>query len=152
MSAGSYRSAVGPFGRLKGVARALDRALYALFSRWADADRHDADRRRYRGTTLTTSFDVYLARVYGLSWLVAALAGTATLLVLVALSPSVFAVAGAAVDRAVPVGVPAVPRGYVAVAVVLPVALTAKRLTVRLGGRYLGWAARARRTTVCSVS
>ncbi len=52
-----------------------DRALYALFARHADAGRHRTDRRRYRGTDLRTSFDVFLARAYGLSWLVPSLAG-----------------------------------------------------------------------------
>ncbi|USZ69219.1 hypothetical protein NGM10_05625 [Halorussus salilacus] len=38
----------------------LDRAVYALFSRHADRSRHDADRKRYRATDVTASFDVSL--------------------------------------------------------------------------------------------
>ncbi|MFB6194353.1 MAG: type II secretion system F family protein [Halobaculum sp.] len=50
---------------------ALDRTAYALFARHADGARHERDRRRYRGA----AFDVFLARVYGLSWLVAVAVG-----------------------------------------------------------------------------
>ncbi|PSP55346.1 hypothetical protein BRC82_06245 [Halobacteriales archaeon QS_1_67_19] len=35
------------------VLSVLDRALYALFSRHADSNRHDIDRKRYRATDVT---------------------------------------------------------------------------------------------------
>lgn len=46
----------------------FDRGLYALFSRHADSPRHDRDRRYFRGAALGLDFDMYLARVYALSW------------------------------------------------------------------------------------
>lgn len=49
----------------------LDRAVYALFARHADRDRHERTRRLFRG-----AFDVFLARVYGLSWLVGLAVGS----------------------------------------------------------------------------
>ncbi|UPM43579.1 type II secretion system F family protein [Halocatena salina] len=48
----------------------LDRGLYALFARNADRSRHDRDRQYYRGAALGVAFDRYMARVYGVSWLV----------------------------------------------------------------------------------
>ena len=57
--------------RPTGYTTPIDRVLYALFARHADDHRHVRDRKRYRGTDLRLSFDVYLARVYGLSWVVA---------------------------------------------------------------------------------
>jgi archaellum biogenesis protein FlaJ (TadC family) len=110
--------------------RALDRAAYALFSRRADDRRHDADRRRYRGTRLGVSFEVFLARLYATSWLVAALAAVGGGGLALATVP----------DTAFPVSRPqaAVVAGLLAAAVV-------KRAAVGLGGRYLGWRARARR-------
>jgi archaellum biogenesis protein FlaJ (TadC family) len=115
-----------------------DRALYALFARHADAGRHRTDRRRYRGTDMRTSFDVFLARAYGLSWLVGALAagvgwvGATVALRAVAL-PGPFAV--------VPASAAAVGAGVVA-------GLAAKRATVRTAGLYLRWVASARRTDI----
>jgi hypothetical protein len=54
----------------------VDRGLYALFSRHADRPAHERDRQRYRGAGLSTSFDVYLARVYGVAWAVAGVSAT----------------------------------------------------------------------------
>lgn len=65
-----------------------DRALYALFARHADADRHVRDRRRYRGTDLRASFAVYLARVYGCSWVAFCLLLVPTFAVAVAVPPA----------------------------------------------------------------
>ncbi|RRJ29185.1 type II secretion system F family protein [Halocatena pleomorpha] len=53
-----------------GVATLLDRGLYALFARNADRSRHDQDRLYYRGAAVGVAFDRYMARVYGVSWLV----------------------------------------------------------------------------------
>ncbi|WP_128477506.1 type II secretion system F family protein [Halorussus pelagicus] len=130
----------------------LDRALYALFSRHADRARHDADRKRYRATGVTTSFDVYLSRTYGLSWAVLGLLAAWTFVVVVALPDATLAAAADFLRRGVPgletVGVPAVSRTVVAAGVGLSVGLAGKRATVALGGRYLKWTASARRSNI----
>jgi len=117
----------------------LDRALYALFARQADRARHDPDRKRYRGTHLDASFDVYLARVYGASWL--AFAGVAAVAVAVgALLPK----ATAPLTNPSPLA----PTLTVAATVGVPAGFAAKRATVWAGGRYLGWRARVRRSDI----
>ncbi|PSP81172.1 hypothetical protein BRC88_02615 [Halobacteriales archaeon QS_4_69_225] len=130
---------------------ALDRGLYALFSRHADRPRHDRDRDRYRGAALRIGFDTYLARVYGASWLIGV--GVACLALSIALalpSTTLSAVArtvAAAVpglDRAPP---PAVPGLYTAV-VALGAGGAGKLVTVRAGGVYLRWRASARRSAI----
>ncbi|WP_336034931.1 type II secretion system F family protein [Halobacterium yunchengense] len=122
----------------------LDRALYALFARNADAGRHDADRKRYRACRLGVSFDVFLARVYGASWLafaaVAPLAAAAGALLLPASALGPLA-------RWSPLSAPVTA----AVAVGLPAGLAAKRATVLAGGRYLGLLARSRRSDIEST-
>ncbi|WP_129114720.1 type II secretion system F family protein [Halegenticoccus tardaugens] len=129
-----------------------DRALYALFARHADADRHAIDRRRYRGTDLRMSFDVYLARVYGLSWLAFfALLGPTFGLVF-AVQPETLAVIAAFLEAGVPVvdqvGVPAMPRTYAAVLAAGTVAYAGKRGVVRAGGAYLRWVTAARKADI----
>jgi archaellum biogenesis protein FlaJ (TadC family) len=130
-------------------ASSLDRVLYALFARHADDRRHVRDRKRYRGTDLRLSFDVYLARVYGLSWVVALLATLPTVVVLAALlvdAPPI------PVRSAIPwlgrFGVPLPSSTVVAAAAGLAVGGLAKAATVRIGGQYLRWLASARRTDV----
>ena len=124
-----------------GPAAVLDRALYALFARHADARRHDVDREYYRGTDVRASFGIYISRVYALSWGAFLLAFVATLAVALTVSPSVL---GGADGRAV--GGTAVP--YAAVAFALVVAAACKRLGVWFGGRYLRWVASARRSEI----
>jgi archaellum biogenesis protein FlaJ (TadC family) len=130
-----------------GTRAALDRVLYALFSQHSDERRHDADRRHYRGTAVTTSFDVYLARVYGLSWIAGLLLASVALFVLLALSPAVYDRAAATLARVVPY-VRSIPRVYVAGGGALLAGALGKRATVRLGGAYLRWSARARRSAI----
>ncbi|SFL00063.1 Archaellum biogenesis protein FlaJ, TadC family [Halogranum rubrum] len=129
-----------------------DRALYALFARHADTDRHTSDRRHYRGTDLRTSFDVYLARVYGVSWLAFAALVVPTFLLAVALPASTLAAVATFLESGVPVvdqlGVPAMPRVYAAVGVSFVVAALGKWTTVRLGGLHLRWRATARRSDI----
>jgi archaellum biogenesis protein FlaJ (TadC family) len=139
---------VAPAGRLS----VPDRALYALFSRHADRRRHDGDRTAYRGTDLHTSFEVYLARVYGGSWVVFA-GGVALAFVFVMTVPDrTFADLAGTVGRPLPFLegdlVVAVPRAYVAGVLSLVVGVAAKYATVRLGGRYLHWRASARRAEI----
>jgi len=130
------------------VLGAVDRALYALFSRHADAARHGAARRWYRGTSVTTSFDVYIARTYGLSWLAFALAAGWTLVLLTLGAPGAPPAAADAIARlAPPLAGVASPPIVVGVATA-GAGLGAKRATVWLGGAYLRWAARARRADI----
>jgi len=130
----------------------LDRALYALFSRHADSDRHDADRKHYRATGVTASFDVYLARTYGLSWVAFALVAAWAFVVVIALPEATLAAVADFLRRGVPVletvGVPALSRTSAAVGAGLGVGLAGKRAVVALGGRYLKWTASARRSNI----
>ncbi|MFB6146406.1 MAG: type II secretion system F family protein [Halobacteriaceae archaeon] len=119
----------------------FDRLAYALFSSRAERARHGGDRRRYRGTTMTTSFEVYLARVYGLSWLAFAAVAVGAVAVLRSAPVARTAVRDAA-SAAVGTGLPA---WVVTAAIAVGGGLLCKRGTVWLGGRYLGWRARARR-------
>ncbi|WP_435126953.1 type II secretion system F family protein [Halobaculum sp. D14] len=124
-----------------------DRALYALFARHADAGRHAVDRKRSRGAAMRTSFDVFLARTYGLSWLVCLAVATWLFVVLSAL-PAATLAAAADVVAATGVPVPAMPRLYATGAVAAGVALAAKRATIRLAGTYLRLRVSARRTGI----
>lgn len=130
----------------------LDRALYALFSRHADRDRHERDRRRYRGTDLRISFEVYLARVYGLSALAFVIAFAGSFAVAVALPAETLRTLGAAVHDGLPlieqVSPPSIPRLYGAAGLALLAGLVARRTTVLLGGRYLAWQARSRQADI----
>jgi archaellum biogenesis protein FlaJ (TadC family) len=115
----------------------LDRALYALFARHADHARHDRDRHRYRATDIRTSFDLYLARVYGLSWLGVAVAVLCVFVVAATVLPLPVVVRG--------VRVPAV---VVLLVSSLLVGTVAKRGVLALGRRYLSWQATARRENI----
>ena len=127
---------------------AVDRVLYALFSRHADAGRHGGARRWYRGTTVTTSFDLYLARVYGASWLALTAAGGLTVALLGVGAPGVAAAGARALGDAAPTLAGVASPGLVAVGTALVAGLLAKRATVWLGTAYLRWSARARRTAI----
>ncbi|WP_135826454.1 type II secretion system F family protein [Halorussus ruber] len=133
----------------------LDRALYALFSRHADASRHDGDRKHYRATGVTTSFDVYLSRTYGLSWLAFALVAGWTFVAVVALPDAALSALAGFLRRGVPgleaVGVPGVSRTTAAAGTALAVGFAGKRAIVALGGRYLKWSADARRSNIEST-
>ena len=123
---------------------AVDRALYALFARHADSDRHAAARKRYRGLRLRVSFDVYLARAYGLSWVVAG-AVAALLAPVVAVLPVPTlptSLLPASLSTAVSSG------DWIAPAVVAAVAAAAKRLTLVAAGTYLRARAATRRTRI----
>ncbi len=126
---------------MSGRLAAVDRALYALYSRHADKARHDRDRRRYRGTTVSVPFEVFLARVYGLSWPVGTLVGVFAF-------AAAFAVPAPVLAAARDLPLPAAPlSAWGALAGGLAF-LLAKHLTIRLGGRYLKWRAKARRTDI----
>ena len=130
---------------------ALDRGLYALFSRHADRPRHDRDRDRYRGAALRIGFDTYLARVYGASWLIGVGVACLALSVALALPSTTLSAVGRTVAAAVPgldrAPPPAVPGLYTAV-VALGAGGAGKFVTVRAGGVYLRWRASARRSAI----
>lgn len=130
----------------------LDTGLYALFSRHAESERHRGDRRRYRAARLETSFDLYLARVYGLAWLagvaVGALVGVAIVTVPAGVVEQLgdFLGAGLPVLNRVPVPVP--PRSLVAVTLALLTGVVTRHVGLWLGGQYLRTLARARRSEI----
>ncbi len=132
---------------------APDRVLYALFARHADQSRHVADRKRYRGADLRVGFDVYLARAYGLSWLVGLLLFAGTLPVVNGLlpvvaewHPAVAAVPGG-LARLTPLE-RATARPWVAASVAGLAGAAGKGLTVRLASTYLRARVVARRSRI----
>ncbi|QGA83716.1 type II secretion system F family protein [Halomicrobium sp. LC1Hm] len=130
----------------------IDRGLYALFAQHADSGRHDGDRVRYRAADLDASFELYLARTYGLAW-VAGLAGCLfTLVVTAVVPPSVLAEVVAFFQNGVPivnqVHWPVVPRPVVAVGAGLVGGGVLRLLVVRAGSTYLRWVGEARRSDI----
>jgi flagellar protein FlaJ len=130
----------------------LDRLLYALFARHADAARHERDRRRYRGTDLRTSFDVYLARVYGLSWVGALSLAVLAAAVAFATPARAFDAIAAFAEAGIPllerIGLPRLSRVTLAAAGAVVVAAAGKRAIVWFGGQHLRWRAGARRANI----
>ena len=153
---GSADDALATGGRLAVV----DRVCYALFARHASDRRHDADRKRYRGTALDTGFETYLARAYACSWVVAVAVFFPALVVATGAAPAVAAAVearfGAALLSAGSTAAPAPTPGSVgplrtdhaALLVALGVALLAKRATVAAAGLGLRWVAATRRTDI----
>lgn len=131
---------------------ALDRGLYALFSRHADRQRHERDRKRYRAANIPGPFDRYLARVYGMSWLVAGCVACWAAVVVVVLPSEAVTALVDAVRATVPnvdgISITHAPRSVVASTVALLAGGVAKYATVRGGGFYLRWVASARRTNI----
>lgn len=130
----------------------LDRGLYALFSRHADRPRHDRDRDRYRAANLRISFDRYLARVYGFSWIVGTTTACSTGLLVLLLPAGVVAAVADFLHAGAPglarVSLPSLPRPAAAAGAGLLLGLLSKRTTVSAGGIYLRWVASARRTAI----
>lgn len=147
----SVRRSGGPATRGRSL-KVLDRGLYALFSRHADRPRHDRNRQRYRAANLPTGFDVFLARIYGLSWLTFLVLSLGVVGLALALPADLLAVIAAFLQSGLPVvnrtALPVVPRAYLAVGAGLFVGLLGKRLTVRFGGVYLRWVATARQSSI----
>ena len=148
--------AVATGGRLAVV----DRVCYALFARHASDRRHDADRKRYRGTALDTGFETYLARAYGLSWVVAAAAFVPSLIVAAGAAPAVAAAVEARFGAALlssgataapaptPESVGPLRTDRAALLVAFGAALLAKRATVAAAGLHLRWVVATRRTDI----
>ncbi|RLM59692.1 hypothetical protein DVK02_02850 [Halobellus sp. Atlit-31R] len=141
---------------------AFDRAAYALFASRADARRHERDRRAYRGTNLPVAFDLYLARAYAVSWLLALVVGGGVVAVGLALPPAAIeSVAVGVLERVGRVGTGALDgvavdslqvtrRSAVALSAVvgLLVAAAVRWSAVYAGGRYLRWLSAARRANI----
>jgi archaellum biogenesis protein FlaJ (TadC family) len=130
----------------------IDRGLYALFSRHADSDGHKRDRRRYRAAGLETSFDVFIARVYGIAWLVALLTAVVAFVGVVAFPASLVGSLLSFLGSGLPVfnrlTLPSIPRTYVALGAAVLLGALARRLTVLAGGLYLRRVASIRRAEI----
>ncbi|GAA0309445.1 type II secretion system F family protein [Halarchaeum salinum] len=120
---------------MRGV-HALDRACYALFGGRSERPRHDRDRGHYRATTITTGFDVYLARVYACAVLVALCCTALGAGACLALGGPLFA------------ALSGVPNGLLALVAGVLAGVAAFEGIVRGGGRYLQVAALARRADI----
>ncbi|MFB6104707.1 MAG: hypothetical protein ABEJ57_06445 [Halobacteriaceae archaeon] len=130
------------------VVGVLDRILYALFSGRADEQRHAVDRRTYRGTTITTSFDVYLARVYGLAWVGALLATGVAVVLVTALAGTPVVTVATILGESVPVWVPELSPVVLRWGVAVVAGVAVRRVVLGVGRQYLRWRARARRTGI----
>lgn len=110
----------------------FDRGLHALFGHHARGG-HDRTRARFHAANRSGSFDRYLVRVYGLSWLLGVGVSLAVLLTVGVLPRTTFA----AVVTVVP-GIPASQTGGLAVVVAVAslFGLLTKVATVRASGLY----------------
>ena len=130
----------------------VDRGLYALFSRHADSESHERDRRRYRAAGLSTSFDVYIARVYGLAWALGLLTALGTFAGAVLVPSStvsgVFSFLGSGLPVLNRLSLPSVPRVYPALSLAILLAALVRWLVVRGGGVYLSRVAAVRREEI----
>ncbi|MFC7027436.1 type II secretion system F family protein [Halomicroarcula sp. GCM10025324] len=138
-----------------GTLSLLDRGLYALFAHHADDDRHTATRSRYRAADPDTGFGLYVARLYGLSWL-ALVAGISVTATLVALAPQsavdgVVSVARRSLPILNRVSLPAVPRLGLVLTGSSVAGLGCRAAVFRLGDRYLGWVAAGRRADIAAT-
>jgi archaellum biogenesis protein FlaJ (TadC family) len=130
----------------------LDRGLYALFSRHADEQSHAADRQRYRAAGLKTSFDLYIARVYGLAWGTGLLAAVVLFGSTLLIPEGITAVVLDFLRDGVPVvnqlSAPEIPRVYPAAILGVTIGTGARWLVIRAGRFYLGRVAAARRADI----
>lgn len=132
--------------RTDSVTARIDRRVYALFSRHADRARHGIDRERYRGTNLPITFELYLARLYALSWVIGACVGGVVLVVgHASAGPALVNVVGVLPGDS---PVLALSPGYVVSTVAAGCGALAKRLTITAGGTYLRWRSNARRASI----
>ncbi|MXR50711.1 hypothetical protein GRX03_03695 [Halovenus sp. WSH3] len=127
----------------------VDKGLYALFSRHADSPSHDRDRQRYRSTGLTTSFEVFIARLYGLGWLagiaVSVLAFAGTSVLPPSLIEGIFGFFGRGLPIINQLSLPSFGQASLAAVVSLAAGGLARWLVIRAGGWYLSRLAAARR-------
>jgi len=130
---------------LRAAAGRVDRGLYVLFSRHADRSRHDVDRDNHRGAGLSIGFDRYLARAYGVSWLVAAVVGS--LFAVLASTGAPGAIGRIVADTVPRLGAPFGGRPVALVTAAVGAGL-AKRGTVSAAGAYLRWRSNTRRAAI----
>ena len=130
----------------------LDKGVYALFSRHADSAAHDRDRRRYRAAGLSTSFDLYLARVYGVAWATGIALASVVFVAITLFPPAVGAGILDFLSGGLPiinrVSLPTVPRVYLALIGAVLLGAIGRWLVIRAGGLYLQRAAAARREAI----
>ncbi|MFC7071809.1 type II secretion system F family protein [Halovenus rubra] len=139
-SAESYHDSLGK----------VDKGLYALFSRHADEQAHTADRQRYRATGLETSFDLYIARIYGLAWATALLAVVGLFITTLLVPNTVTTRLLEFVRDGVPVvnQLPRPPRFYIAAVLASLTGAATRWLVIRAGRFYLGRVAAARKADI----
>lgn len=127
----------------------VDRGLYALFARRADTGNHSVDRQTYRAAGLSTSFDLYIARVYGLAWasalLLAIIAFVGVSLVQLPLVGKIIGFLGEGLPIINRVSERAVPQVYIALGAGVVVGLAVWTAIVRAGSVYLRRLAARRR-------
>jgi len=130
----------------------IDRGLYALFSRHADRTSHTQDRQQYRAAGLETSFDLYIARVYGLAWLTTFVAAISMLCLTMFLPSSITGRILGFLANGLPVvnhtTLPSVPRAYVGVLLALVAGVSSRWLVLRAGRVYLRRRAAVRRAEI----
>jgi len=130
----------------------VDRGLYALFARHADEPAHSTDRQRYRAAALETSFDLYIARVYGLAWVSGVVAAVWVLALVVALPAETTARVLGFFGDGLPLfnhdAVPALSRLHAGTLLAAGVGLCSRWLVIRGGQAYLGHVAAARRAEI----
>lgn len=120
----------------------LDRGLYALFSRHAEGKGHTTDRQRYRAAGLETSFDLYIARVYGLAWGVAISVSVLLSAIVLAVPESIVAGVFGFLADGIPVlnhlGSPGFSRLPLAGVAGLAVGASSRWVVIRASRVYLG--------------
>jgi archaellum biogenesis protein FlaJ (TadC family) len=130
----------------------VDRGLYALFGHHADTDKHTATRERYRGAHPDVGFGLYLARIYGLAWLLGGVTSAFAVAVLLGVPPVVFdrvtTVAGQSLPIINQLPVPELPRPLIAALSGVVFGAGARWSVLLFGSRYLSWAASARRADI----
>jgi archaellum biogenesis protein FlaJ (TadC family) len=138
----SFESGLGP----------VDSGLYALFSRHADRQAHDRDRRRYRAAGIQTNFDVFLARIYGLAWTNGIATSLLCFLSIVLAPAGVFGAMLQFLGSGLPIlnhtAFPGIPRPYAAFGIALALGIATRWITLRSGSLYLNRMAAIRRAGI----
>lgn len=133
---------------MMGLVSVVDRVAYAVFSGRADARQHERDRRTYRGTLLTTSFEVFLARVYGVAWVAGLVAAGLSYVVVTGSAGTPVGTVSGVVGSVLPVWVPVVSVTVLEWGLAIACGVVVRRGVVSGGRQYLRWRARARRTGI----
>lgn len=130
----------------------LDRGLYALFSRHADSTAHDRERQLYRAAGLETSFDLFIARLYGIGWISGVCVSILTFFLLVSVPDSLVRGVLGFLQSGVPLlnhgSIPGVPRPYVAIASSVLLGATVRWLVLHTGTLYLSRLGATRRQDI----